>query len=616
MRERAPAYLALACVLALAWFHVSHVLFVGWNVPSDDGVLAQAAERVLRGELPHRDFDALWSGGLDWLNAGAFRAFGVRLTSLRIPVAVAWLVGLAAMFDCARRFLPVWGAAVITWCGSLWTLPLAPDPLPSWYNLFFALIGCAAVLRAIQGNSRRWMFAAGLAAGASIAVKIVGLYFVAAVFLFCVFEAQARTRAPEAPRPLGSRWYGWLVTVGLAVFLGEVLSLVAYDVGTNTLLQFFVPSLAMVVVLVLREWKADGSTDAARVRTLGALVLPFVAGAVLVLGLWVAPYVASGSVPALLRGLFVTPQLRFELVTYAMPGLRSAGLSVLPLALLLAAVPFVRQPLGRADRWALGAFVALFIAFDHNGSATVLTTWYAMRALTPCVAVLAAWWFLRPPKAETIPPARESAAFFLVSSAAVCSLVQVPMSYVGYFLYFVPLLMLGAAALWSALPRMPREVPAALVVMAIAFQLRGSSEFATHAPARAADVLTLLDVPRGGILVSREDSAHYASLRAEVLKRATSDWLFVWHDAPEIYFLTGMRNPTRTMFEAFSDPAAQTTGAVERMLSEKNVGVVVLTRRETALRPLPPALREWIERQYPSVAWVGAIEVRGRAIVR
>lgn len=616
MRERAPVYLALACVLALASYHASHTLFAGWNVPSDDGVLAQGAERVLRGELPHRDFDALWSGGLDWLNAGAFRVLGVRLSSLRVVVFVAWLIGLAAMFDAARGFLPVWGAALVTWCASLWTLPLSPDPLPSWYNLFLALIASAAVLRAIRGNSRRWMFAAGLAAGASIAVKIVGLYLAAAVFLFCVFEAQARTPAPGAPRPRAWRWYGWLVTAGLALFLGEVLSLIAYDPRVNTLSQFFLPSFAMAGVLVWREWKSDGSTDVARLRALAALVLPFIAGAVAVIAVWGAPYVVSGSVAALVRGLFVLPLLRFDLVTYPLPGLRSAGLSVLPFAILLAAAPFVRRPLGRADRWALAATAGLFIAMDYNGSATVLTTWYAFRALTPCVALLAAWWLVRPPGGEAIPPERQSAVFFLVSAAAVCSLVQVPMSFVGYFLYFVPLLMLGAAALWSALPRMPREVPVALAAMAIAFQLRGSSEFATAGPLRAGDVMVPLGMPRGGILVTRDDSARYAGIRAEVLKRATSEWLFVWHDAPEIYFLTGLRNPTRTLFEAFSDPAAQTTGAVERLLQEKHVGVVVLTRRETAQRPMPAALRRWIEREYPSVAWVGATEVRGRAIVR
>ncbi|MFI5234004.1 MAG: hypothetical protein ACHQSE_16035, partial [Gemmatimonadales bacterium] len=375
------------------------------------------------------------------------------------------------------------------------------------------------------------------------------------------------------------------------------------------------PSFAMVAVLAWREWKSDGSTDAARLRALASLGVPFVAGAAAVIALWVAPYVTSGSVTALLRGVFVLPRLRFDLVTYPLPGLRSAGLSALPFAVLLAAAPFVRRPLASADRWALGAVAALFIAMDYNGSATVLTTWYAFRAMTPCVAVLAVWWFVRPPRGEAIAPERQSAVFFLVSAAAVCSLVQVPMSFVGYFLYFVPLLMLGAAALWSALPRMPREVPVALVVMAIAFQLRGSSEFPAKAP-RAGDVMVPLGGPRGGILVPRDDSARYAAIRAAVLQRASSEWLFVWHDSPEIYFLTGMRNPTRALFEAFSDPAAQTPGAVERLLREKNVGVVVLTRRETAQRPMPLALRQWIEREYPSVTWVGATEVRGKATVR
>lgn len=621
-RPRAPgAYLLLAGVLLLAWHHARPGLYATWT-PSDEGVLAQSAERVLRGELPHRDFDALWSGGLDWLNAGAFRVLGTRLSSLRELLIVAWLVGLAAMFDAARRFLPAWGAALIVWCAALWTLPLSQHPLPSWYNLVFALIGAACVLRAIDGRTRGWMFAAGMAAGASIAVKIVGLYFVAAVFLFCVFHAQELAPAPRGPgapgprNPRWTRWYGWLVTAGLVTYLAGVLKLIAYAPTANMLLQFFVPSAALVTVLLVREWRSDGSSDGARVRALFSLALPFVAGLAVVVGAWVAPYVQSGAVHALLYGLFVAPRLRFDVATYALPGLKSAGLSVLPVALLVALAPFVRQPLRRADRWALGIFAALFVASANDGSPITLITWYAFRALTPCVSLLAAWWLLRPPRGEAIGEGRRSAAFFLVSAAAACSLVQIPFALYTYFLYFVPLLILGAAALWSALPRMPWEVPLALVVMVIAFRLREPADVAKKPGAAPPPALAMLAGPRGGLMVSREDSQRYARLNEEVHRRATSDWLYVWHDSPETYFLTGMRNPTRTLLEVFAHPETQTPEAIEAMLRAKDVSVVVLTPPWGAVRPMPPELRRWIEARYPSVAWVGNVEVLGRSIVR
>ena len=52
----------------------------GW-FPWDAGSLAVTAERVVDGGLPHRDFPDLYTGGLTFLNAAAFRILGVDLLS-------------------------------------------------------------------------------------------------------------------------------------------------------------------------------------------------------------------------------------------------------------------------------------------------------------------------------------------------------------------------------------------------------------------------------------------------------------------------------------------------------------------------------------------------------
>ena len=54
--------IALALVLAAAAVLVLPDLFRGWY-PWDDGAMAQVADRVLHGQLPHRDFDEPWTGG-------------------------------------------------------------------------------------------------------------------------------------------------------------------------------------------------------------------------------------------------------------------------------------------------------------------------------------------------------------------------------------------------------------------------------------------------------------------------------------------------------------------------------------------------------------------------
>ena len=63
----------------------------GW-IPHDDGSLAQMAERVLGGELPHRDFDEIYTGGLSFLYAVAFKILGLKLISIRIVFFLFFLL--------------------------------------------------------------------------------------------------------------------------------------------------------------------------------------------------------------------------------------------------------------------------------------------------------------------------------------------------------------------------------------------------------------------------------------------------------------------------------------------------------------------------------------------
>ena len=90
-------------MLAASLLYVWLLLDRGW-VPHDEGMLAQSAARVLRGELPHRNFDEVYTGGLSYLNALAFQLFGERLLSMRylsfqaIPPRVPLVYKLAARF--------------------------------------------------------------------------------------------------------------------------------------------------------------------------------------------------------------------------------------------------------------------------------------------------------------------------------------------------------------------------------------------------------------------------------------------------------------------------------------------------------------------------------------
>ncbi len=65
--------MVLAVVLAVAGIYAGFHIGRGW-APSDDGALSQSALRVMQGQLPHRDFAEIYTGGLSFIHALAFRA--------------------------------------------------------------------------------------------------------------------------------------------------------------------------------------------------------------------------------------------------------------------------------------------------------------------------------------------------------------------------------------------------------------------------------------------------------------------------------------------------------------------------------------------------------------
>ncbi len=610
-RERAPALLVLGGALVLAYLAVRPHLYVSWT-PADEGVLAQGAERVMRGELPHRDFVALWSGGLDYLNAAAFRLIGIRLTTLRTVVVVAWLLGLSAMFASARRMIPALAAGCLTLCAAVWTLPLSPHPLPSWYTLFLALFGVAAIVQWMQHRRLVWLVAAGIAAGAAVAVKITGLYFIAAVLLWIVWQVQDDVTGPPDGRPSAARGYAWLVTFGLTAYVLLVVQLVRTELSANTALHFIVPNALLAGVLLWREWRLPAHAERARFVALVSLGAPFALGLALALVPWLWPYAHTHALGDLIRGLFVTPRLRLAIATYPLPGLRSAGVSVAPFIALLAGAPFVRRPLSRVDLIALAALFTAAFAFSYDGSPVVLVTWYGLRLMAPVCAGLAAWWLVASPRGMRIPRERGALVFLLVAAAVTASLVQIPFALYTYFLYFVPLVALALAALVTSQPAMPREVPAALLAFVLLFGARNPDSLPPRHTERAEDALAPLALARGGIIVTRDDSTLYAQLIGSIQRHAAGGWMYVWHDAPQLYFLAGLRNPTHTMFDAFDDSIAASDATLRAELEAHDVRVVVLTDPDHAIRPLDPAFHAWLLAAYPESEWVRRFEVRWR----
>src|SRR5215472_10498088 len=102
-----------ALILLFVWLlcaiYIGMNLKRGW-VPHDEGALGQAAERVLQGEIPHRDFNDPYTGGLSYLDALVFGLFGINLIWLRYALFVFFLLWVPAVFAIAREFCCPWSA--------------------------------------------------------------------------------------------------------------------------------------------------------------------------------------------------------------------------------------------------------------------------------------------------------------------------------------------------------------------------------------------------------------------------------------------------------------------------------------------------------------------------
>ncbi len=321
-------------VLLLVWLVSAIYVFPfrlrGW-IPPDDGVLAQSAEHVLNGEMPHRDFPEIYTGGLSYWNALALRLFGIRLSSLRLVLYLSFLAFVPAVFAIASRFGSPLRAGLITLLAVAWSVPNHFVAIPSWYNLFLATWGALALLRHVETGRSRWLFLAGLLAGVSCLFKVIGAHFIAASLLFLVY----RERDLSAPACLTAgkrRVSGYLLflTAGLALFLAVLFLTVRSHLREMEFVHFVVPAAMICGFLIWREASGDAGFFARRFRVLMRLVLPLAAGALLPILLFLIPFALRGALGDLWQGLVEGTSVHVQFFKEWLP----------PLSALLPAVPY------------------------------------------------------------------------------------------------------------------------------------------------------------------------------------------------------------------------------------------------------------------------------------
>ena len=610
------------CLLTV--WAIAAALFVsridrGW-VPHDEGTIAHTAERVLAGELPHRDFEDPYTGGLAYVNAGAMRMFGVNLRSPRVLLVAAFLLCIPAFYYSATRFASPVAAGATTLLAAFWSLPNYVAAMPSWYNLIFAVFGGAALLRFVDTSHRRWLFVAGVCGGLSFLMKLIGLFYIAGVLLFLVLREQESVEPASgnatdgASASSGDSVYRVVVLVGLLVFALALGMLVTRTPGIDFPLNFLVPAAALVAALAWNEQRVSRGqySSTSRFRALARVVLPFGVGVVIPVAAFLVPYILSGAVGDLVQGVFMAPTARLEHVALAPLPWANASPVLAIVGLLVVA--------RRADKRAsmlLGLAVAIVGTYAVWRAATTPDTYrallYAVVPL-PVLTVVAVAAIVG--RAGNRPSLRRQRLMIVGGGLAMFSLVQFPYAAPIYFCFVTPLLALAALAVISELELRSLAVPAALAATFVAFaatRVNPGFLYAMGSFYMPYTSLTPLTMPRaGGLRVPLRSSQEYGQLVDAVRRHdnRTDAYIYVAPVAPEVYFLSGLRNPTNTL-NGFSGDDAR-TDRVLGVLRNKDVRVIALNSRPEYTSPVTGDLRAALEREYPRAEGVGRFEVRWR----
>jgi hypothetical protein len=268
--------------------------------PADEGKFAHIAERILLGEVLHREVQDLHAGYINYVNAAAFSLFGVRMVSMRYPLALVTIIQAGLMFLVLKR-----GGVATALVGGLALTSLSfvqfLNPTPNWYTLFLAVATVAWLSYNPLSLPRRHIVTGILIGTAFLFRQLSGVFLASGVLVFLLLEkpGAGATGAPRLARALlaliavGNAWYilrvtdpvGWVLfgVWPLAVVLlawlrtkrsdEEVLALVR-DLTVGSLISVF-PLLSYHLAHgALGDWFRDTFISAISIPTLGFMQRP------------------------------------------------------------------------------------------------------------------------------------------------------------------------------------------------------------------------------------------------------------------------------------------------------------------------------------------------------
>jgi len=597
-------------VFSFGVLYEAHFLFRGW-FPWDEGALADSASRVLAGQLPHRDFAEIYTGGLSYVHGLAFLVFGEQLSSMRLVLFAVFAAWIPALYFIARRFAPppVAGACVLACIA--WSVPNYSASMPSWYNLFLATFAVASLFRYFEQRRARWLVVAGLMCGLSILVKSTGIYAVIGLFLALLFDEQVRA---ERDTGVERRSYSGFVVGCAALSVAVVVVLLHSRLGAAEVVNFLLPGSCIAGILIWNEARVPRAQSRARFYSVLGPVGSLGLGLALPLVLFVTPYVLSNSLGSLVDGLLVEPSARLRFAAMKPPTITTLPVTVLAL-LVFGSLGYAVSQTRLGKRVAAAGVLAISFLLIRMPDGSAIT-WRLVRdaalLLVPIGVALIAT-ALRRSAFDSIGGIR---TFALLAVFAFATLVQFPFSGPVYFCYVAPLIFLAALAVATQSPNgghallSPLAVGALFLSLAAVGVARLNPQFVGGRESIGQGASLGLE-RSGSLRVSAADGRLYRHLVRRIREAGASSYIYAGPDAPELYFLADRQNPTRAAFDFFVRGPTQDDDLLQA-LDRHDVSLVALNLRPTFSPPLDSRVRRALAARYPRHERIGRFELRWR----
>ena len=379
------------------------------------------------------------------------------------------------------------------------------------------------------------------------------------------------------------------------------------------IIHFVLPIACVGALCAWIEAERSAGAAPARMYRLARLLGPFALGVAVPVAAFLVPYALSGSLGDFYRGVFVTPQRRLAAARFDLP----------PWIMLVPVIPYAATMVlasARGTRFRVGARTAaafavwlvsmLALSADPIGYQML---WSLARQLNVAVALAGSVLLYRMLRAGTASEQRAQFLLLLVSVTAFSSLIEFPFAAPIYFCYTAPLIVLTLAAIAQLQPLSLKPIHLAVALSLLLFGIVRLNTGYVYLLGFQANPYAVAPsgIARAGLQLPDADGEDYRTLLGLIGAHAQGRYLYAAPDCPEVYFLSGLANPTRTFYEVF-DGRPMTPGAVAALLDDHGITVAVVNTTPAFSHALDPRVEAAIAERFPHAARAGKFLVRWR----